>query len=259
MPRDGLGWARAVPAPVGVSRCDVRCWLAPCAPWPRGPASPLPSGVLPSPFTGPASPSYVHGESWATVSHWAKEGGGTGQVAEGSLPACPPHLSLPEATAARSAAPPTWLQGPTLRGLPRRPPATGEPRALSTHTASCVFHVFTHQPTFSLSTVPLPVVVGLRREPWREGSSSLSPPHSGDTRHQVPSPRCLRKELSAETFPKPRECWVLGALVETLGFVSISYSPRIVNNVQMVLSGPPWAWHRPAFRDPSSRPPSCVY
>lgn len=88
-----------------------------------------------------------------------------------------------------------------------------------------------------------------------EGSSCLWPPHSGATTYQVPT-RCSRKEV-CETLhvlseARRRCCWCSGASVETRVFVSISLSPRIVNNVQMLLSCP-LGWRRPALV--ISRPP----
>lgn len=49
-----------------------------------------------------------------------------------------------------------------------------------------------------------------------------------------------------------RRCWWCSGASETLAFVSISLTPRIVNNVQMILSCP-LGWRRPALV--ISRPP----
>lgn len=135
----GLG--QGGPGTCGVSGCDAGALAGSLGPLVSGLASSPPSRGLPSPFVGLPSPSSVpepH-SCWAT---W--EDGGTSQVAEGSLPACPPacpHTCLLSNTT-RPAPGPRAARAAPGGQLP--PVTTAEPRAAVSQAASRVSSVLTY-------------------------------------------------------------------------------------------------------------------
>lgn len=187
----GTAWAG--PAPVGC--LDVMLGLRP-APWAPGPVA-WPhhhqAGCCPLPFW----PNISLLCPCAIVSHRLTLGHLGGRRGRGTGATCPHQRPQPPAQQHR----PSRSGSPCCEGCSRGLGGLQSPRlspelppARQHMCLQCV-NLLTR---LSLTRLSPPLAVDLRGEHGRR-SSSLLPPHSGDTIYQVPI-RCSWKEVGAETF-----------------------------------------------------------